>query len=255
MSATSHFTSMIAVTGGTFQMGSTSGDSTEQPVHSVTLSLFKISKYEITHAQFIEFLNANGVSATGSFNDPDYGNKEYIDMDGSDCAIGHNGTSFYFKGSSYAATENTPVIVVTWYGANAFAKWAGGRLPTEAEWEFAARGGTSSNGYTYSGSNSIGDVAWYSSNSGGKTHSVGTKSPNELGIYDMTGNVWEWCSDWYGSYSSSPQTNPQGPSSGSNRVLRGGSWYPSSSYCRVAFRGNSYPSYSHSPVGFRLVVQ
>ena len=246
---------MVLVAGGTFQMGSNSGHSDEKPVHSVTVSSFKISKYEITHKQFIEFLNDKGVNANGSYSDATYGNKEYIDMDDGDCAIGHNGSSFYFKGSSYASTDNTPVIEVTWYGANAFCKWAGGRLPTEAEWEYAARGGNQSQGYTYSGSNTIGDVAWYGSNSGSKTHPVGTKQPNELGIYDMSGNVFEWCSDWYSSsyYSSSPSTNPQGPSSGSYRVRRGGGWSTGASGCRTAYRGGGSPGLSYISMGFRLV--
>ena len=246
---------MVLVVGGTFQMGSNDGNSDEKPVHSVTLSSFQISKYEVTHKQFIEFLNDKGVNSNGSYNDAEYGNQEYIDMDGSYCAIGHNGSSFYCKGSSRATTDNTPVIEVTWYGANAFCKWAGGSLPTEAEWEYAARGGNQSKGYTYAGSNTIGDVAWYWDNSGRKTHPVGTKAPNELGIYDMSGNVWEWCSDWYGSsyYSSSPSTNPKGPSSGSLRVLRGGSWANDAAYCRAADRGNNSPSASYSNFGFRLV--
>lgn len=127
------------------------------------------------------------------------------------------------------------------------------RLPTEAEWEFAARGGNASEGYTYSGSNTVGDVAWYGSYSSSKTHEVATKAPNELGIYDMRGNVWEWCQDWYGSYSSSAQTNPTGPTSGSNRVIRGGSWY-SSDGCRVAYRGDLMPSLGSSDYGFRLAL-
>ena len=213
---------MVYVEGGTFQMGSTNGDSDEKPVHSVTLSSYKISKFEVTQKQWKEIMGNNPSNWSG---------------------------------------DNLPVENVSWNDVQNFisklnSKTGGNyRLPTEAEWEFAARGGTSSNGYTYSGSNSIGDVAWYSSNSGGKTHPVGTKSPNELGIYDMSGNVWEWCSDWYGSYSSSSQTNPQGPSSGSDRVYGGGGWADDSSGCRVANRGGSHPSIGGNSMGFRLVVQ
>ena len=126
------------------------------------------------------------------------------------------------------------------------------RLPTEAEWEYAARGGNQSKGYKYSGSNSISDVAWYDDNSGDKTHPVGQKTPNELGIYDMSGNVWEWCQDWYGDYSSSSQTNPTGPSSGSYRVLRGGSWNNGARNCRVSNRGSYNPDSRSYRSGFRL---
>jgi formylglycine-generating enzyme required for sulfatase activity len=128
-------------------------------------------------------------------------------------------------------------------------------LPTEAEWEFAARGGNSSNGYTYSGSNTLDAVGWYDDNSGSKTHPVGGKQPNELGIYDMSGNVWEWCSDWFSSsyYSVSPETNPQGPSSGSFRVVRGGSWFHVAVGCRSAYRFLDIPDFRSSYYGFRLV--
>jgi formylglycine-generating enzyme required for sulfatase activity len=128
------------------------------------------------------------------------------------------------------------------------------RLPTEAEWEYAARGGSKSRGYKYSGSNTIGDVAWYDSNSGRKTHNVKTKQPNELGLYDMTGNVWEWCQDWYGDYSSDSQTNPTGPSSGSGRVSRGGSWGIYARYCRSSNRGYYAPSYRGGYLGLRLAL-
>ncbi|MDY3847839.1 MAG: SUMF1/EgtB/PvdO family nonheme iron enzyme, partial [Prevotella sp.] len=119
---------------------------------------------------------------------------------------------------------------------------------------FAARGGNKSKGYTYSGSNTIGDVAWYTDNSSSKTHTVKTKAANELGIYDMSGNVWEWCSDWYGSYSSGSQTDPTGPATGSNRVLRGGGWYGSAARCRCANRGYDTPSFRYYNLGFRLAL-
>ena len=251
-SGTSSPIEWVFVQGGTFQMGSNDGDSDELPIHSVTLSNFYISKYEATHKQYIEFLNAINCNNNGSFNDSEFGSAEYIDMDDTGCAIGYTGGSFYFKGSSNATEEDCPVIEVTWYGANAFCKWAGGRLPTEAEWEFAARGGTQSKGYTYSGSNTIGNVAWYVENSGSQTHPVGLKQANELGVYDMSGNVWEWCSDWYGSYSSSSQANPAGPASGSDRVPRGGGWHNDADRCRVATRSKGPPGLGGDADGFRV---
>jgi formylglycine-generating enzyme required for sulfatase activity len=240
----------VNVTGGTFQMGSNDGGSDDQPVHTVTLTGFMITKYEITNKQYCEFLNYISCNSNGSFNDPEYGNVEYIDMDDGDCQINYSTGQFVPE----SGKDNYPVIEVSWFGANAFARWIGGRLPTEAEWEFAARGGNKSHSYTYSGSNNIDDVAWYGDNSGHHTHEVGTKAPNELGIYDMSGNVWEWCHDWYDYdyYSVSPQNNPQGPSSGTYRVLRGGSWGYGPSNCRVADRGWSNPDDSYSSNGFRV---
>jgi formylglycine-generating enzyme required for sulfatase activity len=130
----------------------------------------------------------------------------------------------------------------------------GYRLPTEAEWEYAARGGTASRGYTHAGSNDANAVAWYSPNAGSTTHAVGTKAANELGIYDMSGNVWEWVWDWYGSYGSSAQTDPAGPTSGSYRVLRGGGWFADAGDARVAHRFDYPPSYSdYFGLGFRPV--
>ena len=128
----------------------------------------------------------------------------------------------------------------------------GYRLPTEAEWEYAARGGNKSKGFTYAGSNNIDEVAWYYRNSINKTQPIGTKEANELGLYDMTGNIWEWCWDWFGSYSSDAKTNPCGPDSGSNRVSRGGCWINYPKYCRSAYRGGNNPDYSNNLSGFRV---
>ena len=212
---------LITVQGGSFSMGSTDGYPDETPVHSVTLSSFEIGKYEVTQAQWKKVMGNNPSNWTG---------------------------------------DNLPVALVSWYKIQTFITKLNEqtgltyRLPTEAEWEFAARGGNSSKGYIYAGSNTIGDVAWYSSNSGYKIHEVGGKLPNELGIYDMTGNVREWCNDWYSSlyYSSSPSDNPQGASYGSYRVLRGGGWGGGASYCRVATRYYYYQGSSYYSVGFRL---
>ena len=160
----------------------------------------------------------------------------------------------HFKGA------RRPVEQVSWDDCQVFIRKLNSltgknfKLPTEAQWEYAARGGKKSSGYKYSGSNTIGDVAWYGGNSGNKTHDVGTKIPNELGLYDMAGNVWEWCSDWNGDYSSSSQTNPSGPSSGSNRVCRGGSWNYNARYCRLSIRSFNSPVISYNFLGFRLCL-
>jgi formylglycine-generating enzyme required for sulfatase activity len=211
----------VLVEGGTFWMGSTDNGAyaDEAPIHSVTLSSFYIGKYEVTQAEWKAIMGSN---------------------------------PSHFKG------DNLPVESVSWNDVQEFitrlssATGKHYRLPTEAEWEFAARGGNQSRDYTYAGSNNIDGVAWYSGNSSNKTHAVGTKSSNELGIYDMSGNVWEWCSDWYGSYSAAQQTNPTGPA-GTNRVLRGGSLADDAQICRSAYRFSYSPSYGLSFLGFRLV--
>jgi formylglycine-generating enzyme required for sulfatase activity len=215
---------LVYVQGGTFTMGCTDdecySDGRELPVHQVTISSFYISKYEITQAQWV-------------------------------AVMGNNPSSF--KGG------NLPVENVCWDDAQEFLSklnlqtGKNYRLPTEAEWEYAARGGIKSQGYKYSGSNHIDDVAWYSDNSDGGTKPVGTKIPNELGIYDMSGNVWEWCNDWFGEYSSSPQHDPTGVSAGGVYVLRGGSWYFSAKICRIATRRYNAPGLRHSLFGFRVV--
>ena len=192
--------------GATSEQGS-DAYSDEKPVHQVTLSDYYIGETEVTQELWQAVMGSNPSSFTGSGLLP----VEYVSWD--DCQ-----------------TFITKLNVLTGMQF---------RLPTEAEWEFAARGGNSSQGYKYSGSNNIDDVAWYGSNSNYNTHEVGTKAPNELGLYDMSGNVWEWCQDWYGSYSSSAQTNPTGPTSGSYRVFRGGGWGSIARACRVSYRGTS----------------
>jgi len=260
------------VEGGTFHNGTA----------DVTISDFYMSKYEITHTKFIEFLNDYGVSSNGS-----YDGVELIDMDDSDCAIGYSNGSFYFSSNSYAPNTECPVIEVTWYGSALYSNWLseeegltpcyntsnwtcninanGYRLPTEMEWMFAAKGGNQepATGYNqYAGTDveaQLTNHAWYYANIGSSGTSqygrkeVGTKLPNQLGLYDMSGNVCEWCNDyWYSSYSSSAQTDPVGPATGSNRVLRGGGWNSSATSCRVAIRSGSIPTYSDDYMGFRL---
>ena len=217
---------MVYVSGGTFTMGDTSeqgsdADDDEKPTHSVTLSSYYICKYEVTQALWRAVMSSNPSN---------------------------------FKG------DNLPVECVSWNDCQTFINRLNSytdrnfRLPTEAEWEFAARGGNYSRHYKYSGSNYISDVAWYDGNSGNRTHPVGTKQANELGLYDMSGNVWEWCSDWYGSYSSYSQNDPTGPNSGSNRVGRGGSWYGSAWFCRWSNRGDITPGSRYDGLGLRLVL-
>jgi len=218
---------MVYVQGGTFTMGATSEQgsdaySDEKPTHSVTLSSYMIGQTEVTQALWQAVMGNNPSRFTGD--------------------------------------SRRPVEMVSWDDCQEFLRKLNSltgqrfRLPTEAEWEFAARGGNKSNHYKYSGSKNIGDVAWYYHNSSSTTHPVGKLQPNELGIYDMSGNVYEWCSDWYGGnyYSSSPSNNPQGPSSGSFRVLRGGSWFDDTRYCRVSFRFYDYPVNRYFSIGLRL---
>ncbi|MBS9766621.1 MAG: formylglycine-generating enzyme family protein [Flavobacteriaceae bacterium] len=244
----------VFVKGGTFMMGSLDreGENDEYPQHQVTVSDFYIGKYEVTNAQYVSFLNAKGNQREGG--------KTWLDINYKYCQIEKENGEFKVK----IGKENYPVVCVTWCGARAYAEWVGGRLPTEAEWEYASRGGNKSKGYKYSGSNSIYDVAWNFSNSynsennmykGKGTHKVGAKQPNELGIYDMTGNVWEWCNDWYERdyYSNSPAVNPLGASSGNLRVLRGGSWNFLAYFCRVASRMGGSPDDSTDFRGFRVV--
>ncbi len=234
---------MIFVPGGTFSMGSNDGESDERPVHKVAVSDFYMDKYEVTNEQFCQFLNEKNNQVEGGV--------EWLEISSDDCKIEQRGNQ-YIPRSGYAGH---PVVGVNWYGANAYAEWAGKRLPTEAEWEYAARGGNKSQGYKYSGSNAAGSVAWYADNSGGKNHPVGTRQPNELGLYDMSGNVWEWCADWYGNdyYSNSPSANPTGPASGAARMLRGGSWSSRIHSVRCAYRGYRVPLYRYSSYGFRCV--
>jgi len=247
--STSNFTGeTITVKGGTFSMGSNDGNDDEKPIHTVKVGSFSISKYEITNTQYATFMNAINANANGSVN-----GIEYLDMDSNDIEI------TYTSGNFFANTEkeNHPVMLVTWYGAKAYCEYYGGRLPTEAEWEFAARGGNNSNGYIYAGSNILSEVAYYDTTTVLgviNTGNVGTKNPNELGLYDMSGNVSEWTNDYYSYsyYENSPIDNPQGPSAGTPRVTRGGyRTFSSGTRCRVAWRGNSHGR--NKSVGFRPV--
>ena len=222
---------MVFVSGGTFKMGCTSEQrgcyDSEKPAHSVTLSGFKIAKYEVTQEQWRT-------------------------------VVGSDPPKLGFKGC-----DPCPVESVNWNDTQDFIKKLNSltgkrfRLPSEAEWEYAARGGKSNNYYQYAGSNTLDNVGWYGKNSDYQTHLVGQKRPNELGLYDMNGNVWEWCSDRYDKdyYSNSPINNPKGGSSGlSRRVLRGGSWLYDARFCRVAGRNADNSDTRSKNNGFRLAL-
>jgi len=215
---------MVFVPGGTFKMGSKTGGSDKRPVHLVTLNDFYIGKYELTQAQW-------------------------------KAVMGDDSHLNYFEGC-----PDCPVDRVSWYNAMDFIDKLNAltgekyRLPTEAEWEFAARGGTQSRSFKYSGSDSTAEVAWRNDNAENRTHPVGRKQSNESGIYDMSGNVWEWCSDWYSDsyYAISPTQNPTGPVKGSQRVIRGGSWFQDSFGLNTSDRKAMNPEWRLGFVGFRL---
>jgi formylglycine-generating enzyme required for sulfatase activity len=213
---------MVLVKGGCFMMGSKKGEKDEQPIHKVCLADFFLGTDEVTQAEW-------------------------------EAVMGRNP-------SSHAACPKCPVEQVSWDDIQEFLGKLNAktgrkyRLPTEAEWEYAARGGSLSRGYSYSGSNNLDAVAWYSANSGNGTHPGGEKQPNELGLYDMSGNVWEWVNDWDDGtyYANSPSNDPQGPSTGSARVFRGGGWDYDAAYCRSAFRYYNSPGARGGNLGFRL---
>ena len=225
---------MIPVEGGSFMMGATSEQGSdaidrEKPVHQVTLSSFYIGQTEVTQALWQAVMGD---------------------------------APSYFNGG------DLPVEQVSWVDCQMFVSTLSGltgrqfRLPTEAEWEFAARGGNMSYGYKYAGSDYLPSVAWYSDNDSWEskgtgtygTHPVATRNPNELLLFDMSGNVHEWCQDWFGNYGSEAQTDPSGPTMGTARVYRGGSWYFDEWFCRVSFRNGVSPSYRSYGIGLRLAL-
>ncbi len=233
---------MVFVQGGCFNMGSHFGNANELPVHKVCLDDFYIGKYEVRIKEYVAFLNAIGCNPDGKKD-----NQKYISIG---LKIKYNGSQFTFEDKD----ANLPATTVSWYGAKAYAEWAGGRLPTEAEWEYAARGGLKMKQTLYAGSDSIYDVAMYAQSSGNHLQPVGKKAPNELGIYDMSGNAYEWVADLYhpSYYAKSPEKNPQGSPFGKTRILRGGSFGDKASDCRVSFRHKFTPANSFYFFGFRI---
>jgi formylglycine-generating enzyme required for sulfatase activity len=266
---------MVLVEGGTFRMGSNNGYDEEKPVHTETVKGFYIGKYEVTQNEWKEIMGTTVAQQV------DMAFDEWINS-----ALREGSNESYFSLMNQGREifllagegNNYPMYYVSWYEAAEYCNKlsmkerlvpayrglgddivcdfsaTGYRLPTEAEWEYAAKGGNKDYiSYEYSGGNNVDNVAWYSGNSGGWTYPVGTKQANSLGLYDMSGNVWEWCWDWYEDYTSEVQTNPAGASSGPDRVLRGGGWLNSDADVRSASRSSYTPSNRYGSIGFRLV--
>ena len=216
---------MVGVKGGTFQMGSTDGLDDEVPVHSVSVSSFRIGETEVTQELWTAVMGKAPVIS-----------------------------------DAFSVGDKKPAVSVSWDECQTFIKQLNAktgrtfRLPTEAEWEFAARGGTKSKGYTYSGSNTVGNVAWYSENSGLHAQKVAGKAPNELGLYDMSGNAREMCQDWYGPYSADAQVNPTGPKKGSYRVVRGGGHASEAASSRTTLRSYAPTTSKNIETGLRLAM-
>jgi formylglycine-generating enzyme required for sulfatase activity len=298
---------MVSIPGGTFQMGNSTnaseGNSNELPVHTVTVSSFAMGRYEITNGQYCEFLKSAYPSQLKVVNGIVYASGDtansfpYCDTSsynsGSQISFSNNTFSVRTKGAR--DMSNDPMVCVSWYGSVAYCNWRsqqegkqicynlstwtcdftkkGYRLATEAEWEYAARGGLAGKRFPWGDTITHGQANYYSIsyysydisptrefhpawNDGiyPYTSPVGSFAANGYGLYDMAGNAWEWCNDWYGGYSASSQTGPTGPTIEPSRVLRGGNWFNLANYCRVALRNNDYPDYRYVLIGFRVVV-
>ncbi|MDP6940709.1 MAG: SUMF1/EgtB/PvdO family nonheme iron enzyme [Planctomycetota bacterium] len=272
---------MVEIAGGTFEMGDhfNVGWSAEQPVHEVTLDTFYMDQYEVTNQKFADYLNsafAQGMVTVSG------GRVYQVGGSGNEICYLNNGLTW--NGSSFqidSGKTNHPAVYMTWYGACHYANWRssednftpcydettwdcdfqadGYRLPTEAEWEYAARGGAHNPYYQYPWNRNdinYGDANYDYTPNIGSTCDVGNYAPNGYGLYDTSGNVWEWCNDWYDSsyYSNSPNTNPTGPTTGSNRALRGGAWFNLDINLRSAGRGHNEPTSRNGSYGFRLLA-
>lgn len=252
---------MKKVKGGTIEMGNSYGLVNEQPVHTIEVKDFFIGKYEVTVEQYLAFCDATNSHYPEWLEEGNDYHEDYVGYH-VDYHV-ETGKNPYYKLLGYSRIENEdlPIAGISWYDATAYCQWLSDktgkkyRLPTEAEWEYAARGGLKNNNSQYAGDNAIVKIGWTEVNAKSKPHPVGEMKSNELGIYDMCGNVWEWCSDWYDwdYYKNSPKENPQGPEAGNTRVLRGGSWHSRSATSSVSFRYYAYPNFRISLVGFRVV--
>ena len=254
-----------AIPAGMFIIGSPVTEvnrNTDETQFAVTLSAFRMSKYDVTNSQYAAFLNAKSIGSNGIWaSAPLYPTQAliYASLSNYDFGLHFSGT----KWVPVAGYENNPVIDVTWYGAAEYATYVGGSLPTEAQWEYACRAGTTTPfntgdfltnlqaNYNWAvpyngGTNSV-------TTSPGKTQPVGSYAPNAYGLYDMHGNVWEWCADWYFIYPTTAQTNPTGATTGWNRIVRGGCWFFIAQFCRSAVRNAYEPDYYNSFIGFRVV--
>ncbi len=234
----------VKIPSGSFSMGSNSGDSGGKPAHTVNLDTYYISKTEVTVGQYMKFVNETGTHSPVWL------------VSGSKYNINTGRDSYYKKVGMSLNNVNHPIVGVAWYNAVAFCEWLSKKtgknihLPTEAQWEKACKAGSSGDRY-----GTLDSIAWYYNNSGGKTHPVGEKQPNSYGLYDMLGNVWEWCQDWYKNdyYKDSPVKNPQGPEKGSFRVIRGGGCFSFAYDCRAYLRCTDHrPVSQRFYLGFRL---
>lgn len=231
---------MVFVKGGTFKMGSAQAYRDEMPQHQVTLSDYYIGKYEVTVAQYKQFCASTGRKLPAKPTPAWYEEHD--------------------RAVPFEWVDEHPMVYVTYNDAINYCKWLSEKtgdtytLPTEAQWEFAAKGGILSRKYKYAGSNNLSEVGWHDENTQEKgLKPVGQLKPNELGIYDMSGNAWEWCLDFYGNYTAGSQKDPQGPKTGQFRVIRGGSWYYVDDMARLTSRDGPKPNYTNYNYGFRVV--
>jgi formylglycine-generating enzyme required for sulfatase activity len=253
-----HLPEMIAIDGGSYTAGCTPEQGaeckTERPPREVSVGSFKLTKTEITNAQYCQFLNACHVDGYGWYN-----NRRLMDIFDVNIQISYVGKQWQPK----RGYENHPMVCVTWFGAEAYCTAAGGRLPTATEWEFAARGGNKSGKYKYAGGNTLKQTAWHAANSANHSHPVAKLQPNELGLYDMSGNVWEWCSDVFAAEvadgnddddSEKDDYLPDATDEEVVRILCGGCWYDDEQYCRVSFRDGTIAGTSDNGNGFRMAM-
>lgn len=239
---------LVIVKGGKFVIGNKNGDDDEKNGKKISLNDFYIGKYEVRNTEYCDFLNHVKPNSSEL--------RKYINLKGEfkdlKCRI-FTKDSIYFVEKGY---NNYPVNFVSWYGADAYCKYAGGRLPSEAEWEYVAKGGRVNffHNYVYAGSNNPDEIAWFRDNSNGKPHEAGQKIPNKANVYDMSGNVSEWCLDWYKPdyYKNSSEKNPTGPEKGRLKVHRGGSWYNTPKILRITNRRASKPVTENAVTGFRI---